>query len=165
LKYGFSALIAFVALSHSATAATIRLQQNDWNPAGSLDIVFTTTAGSTGAITEDELAAFSAVFALPGLNTTSWIIPDIAPGGFLFTSADDFLFFFANAEYSLVYSASAGESLGTVFDVQLLFPVAATTARVTVVPEPATSALLGLASIALVLTQRRCSNCRSARPH
>ncbi|HYO80356.1 MAG TPA: hypothetical protein VES20_03075 [Bryobacteraceae bacterium] len=164
MKYGFSALIAFVALSYSAPAATIRLQQNDWNPAGTLDIVFTTNAGTTGAITQDELAAFSAVFVLPGLNTTSWTIGDIAPGGFLFTSADDFLFFFGHAEYSLAYSASADESLGIVLDVQRLFPVAASTARVTVVPEPATSTFLGLAWTALVLTQRRCSSSRSARP-
>ena len=152
-----AAEIVLLVTQAAAIGSTVQFVQDGWDQGGPLDVMFSgTDVNANGSIDGEELVAFNAVFVLPQGGTTSWTMPDIAPGGFLFESSRDFLLFLSNAQYSLVDTAFDGETLGSVFDTNL-FPVATTSAQASVVPEPNTFALIssGLACAASLSLRRR----------
>ena len=148
-------IVLLVALP-SAQAAAIQLQHHGWDQGGPLTISFSgTDLDGSDAIEQGELHTFLAEFVLPLGGTTVWTIADIRPDGFVFANADDFLISLWNGQYLLNDEAFGGDTLASVADM-FFFPVAATGARATVVPEASPAALTacGLAAIAYLVRRR-----------
>jgi hypothetical protein len=137
----------------SAQAATITLQQYGWDQGGPLTVSFSgMDLDSSGAIEQPELDTFQAEFALPLGGITVWMLTDIRPDGFFFVGTDDFLLSLWNGAYFLNDEAFGGQTLGSVADM-FLFPIAATSADVMVVPE-ASSAILAACGFAVLMYLR-----------
>lgn len=138
-----------------AAAGPVTLVQDGWTFGGPLTVTFLGTDGNLdGEIDQSELAAFEAVFLLPLGGSTTWLLGDLQPGGFLYIDPSDFLFFATNADYTLIDSAFLGLVSGAVIN-QFLFPVDLTDRAPVVVPEPAGLALAGLGGLAAAAWLRR----------
>lgn len=145
---------AFGLAAAPAVAGPVTLVQEGWTSGGPLAVTFLATDGNLdGEIDQSELAAFEAVYLLPLGGSTTWLLGDLQPGGFLYVDPGDFLFFATNADYTLIDSAFEGLVSGAVVD-QFLFPVDLTDQTPVVVPEPAGLALAGLAGLAAACLRR-----------
>src|SRR4051794_21773891 len=116
-----------------APAGTIQLEQGGWAYGGPLNVTFTgTDANGDGEIAQIELTAFKAVYTLSAGGSTTWMLGDMQPDGFVFSDFGNFLFFASNASYTLIDSALEGVVTGSVVN-QFLFPVDITDAIPTAV--------------------------------
>lgn len=153
--------IACCSLSGLTRAATIQITQGGWDRGGPLTVVLSgKDSNHNGAIDQSELTAFSAVYNLPQGGSTTWLLADLEPDGFMFSGIADYLMFATNASYTLLDSAFHGAVRGSVVDA-FLFPIDVTGDLPTAVPEPSP---LGCFAAAVVLLACNRSQ-HSTRPY
>lgn len=141
-------------LASHAYGATIQLTQSGWTFGGPLVLSFSgQDANHDGQFDQSELTAFQATYSLQAGGATTWTLTDLHPGGFQFSSAQNFLFFATNSAYTLVDSSFQGLVSGSVVD-SFLFPVDITDTVPVVVPEPSGLAAFGLVAIGALLNLR-----------
>src|SRR4051812_8655983 len=94
---------ALCVLAGNAAAVTIQLEQGGWTFGGPLTVsVVGEDRNLDGQIDQTELSDFQASYRLPQGGTTTWLLTDLHPAGFLFSDTGNFLFFTSNADYSLL---------------------------------------------------------------